>query len=99
MSQQASFPGGDVDALDAIGLPAPGTVRRGMLRFSQPALAEWAWPYTVVRGASDGPRLALISGVHPAEYPAIEANIRFTRALDPAQLRGKIGRASCRERV
>ena len=24
--------------------------------------------------------LALISGVHPAEYPAIEANIRVTRA-------------------
>lgn len=90
MSQQPSFPRDDADALDEIGLPAPGTVRRGMLRFSQPALADYAWPYAVVRGASDGPRLALISGVHPAEYPAIEANIRVTRALDPAQLRGTV---------
>jgi predicted deacylase len=90
MSQQPSFPRDDADALDEIGAPAPGTVRRGMLRFSQPALAEWTWPYTVIRGASDGPRLALISGVHPAEYPAIEANIRVARALDPAQLRGTV---------
>ena len=28
--------------------------------------------------------------MHPAEYPAIEANIRFTRALDPARLRGTV---------
>lgn len=28
--------------------------------------------------------------VHPAEYPAIEGNIRFTRHLDPAALRGTV---------
>jgi predicted deacylase len=53
-------------------------------------LADWSWPYTVVRGAEEGPQVALISGVHPAEYPAIEANIRFTRNLDPATLRGTL---------
>ena len=83
-----AFPRADADALDQIELPPPGTVRRGTLRFSHPTLADWVWPYTVVRGAVDGPRLALISGVHPAEYPAIEANIRSIRALDPAHLRG-----------
>jgi predicted deacylase len=51
---------------------------------------EWTWPYTVVRGAEDGPHVALISGVHPAEYPAIESNIRFTRTLDPSRLRGTV---------
>lgn len=71
-------------------MPAPGTVRRGQLRFSHPTLADWSWPYTIVRGATDGPQVALISGVHPAEYPAIEGNIRVTRALDPAQVRGTV---------
>lgn len=85
-----AFPRDDADALDRIELPAPGTVRRGDLRFSHPALAEWVWPYTVVRGREDGPHLALISGVHPAEYPAIEGNIRVTRSLDPARLRGTV---------
>ncbi|MDQ3227019.1 MAG: succinylglutamate desuccinylase/aspartoacylase family protein, partial [Chloroflexota bacterium] len=65
-------------------------VRRGNLRFSHPDLADWSWPYTVVRGASDGPQVALISGVHPAEYPALESNIRFTRSLDPARLSGTV---------
>ena len=90
MIQTPDFPRDDADALDRIEFPAPGTVRRGTLRFSHPALAEWAWPYTVVRGAVDGPHLALISGVHPAEYPAIEGNIRVTRSLDPAKLRGTV---------
>ena len=80
----------DGDALDAVELPPPGTARRGRLRFSHPALADWAWPYVAVNGATDGPRLALLAGVHPAEYPAIEASIRVTRDLDPARLRGSI---------
>jgi uncharacterized protein len=79
-----------VETLDEIGLPAPGTKQRGTLRFSHPLLNDWSWPYTVVRGATDGPRLALISGVHPTEYPAIEANIRTARHLDPAELRGTV---------
>ena len=90
MSQEPNFPRQDADALDAIAFPEPGTVRRGNLRFSRPDLMEWTWPYTVVRGAQDGLHVALISGVHPAEYPAIESNIRFTRNLDPAHLRGTV---------
>lgn len=90
MVDTPDFTRDDADALDRIEFPAPGAVRRGLLRFSHPALAEWSWPYTVVRGAVDGPHLALISGVHPAEYPAIEGNIRATRSLDPARLRGTV---------
>jgi len=90
MSESPKFPRDDADALDAIEFPEPGTVRRGTLRFSHPDLMEWTWPYTVVRGAADGPQVALISGVHPAEYPAIESNIRFTRNLDPSRLRGTV---------
>lgn len=80
----------ELDVIDAIELPAPGTRRRGHLRFSHPTLADWAWPYTVIRGDGDGPHLAVTSGVHPAEYPAIEANIRFARDLDPRALRGTV---------
>jgi predicted deacylase len=90
MSQEPNFPRQDADALDTIEFPQPGTVRRGTLRFSRPDLMEWSWPYTVVRGAQDGSHVALISGVHPAEYPAIESNIRFTRNLDPSRLRGTV---------
>ena len=78
------------DMIDTIELPPPGTVRRGQLRFSHPTLSDWAWPVTVVRGAADGPRLALISGVHPTEYPAIEANVRLARQFEPAMLRGTV---------
>jgi predicted deacylase len=90
MSQEPNYPRQDADALDTIVFPEPGTVRRGNLRFSHRDLMEWTWPYTVVRGAQDGPHVALISGVHPAEYPAIESNIRFTRNLDPSRLRGTV---------
>lgn len=90
MSQSQDFPRDDADALDTIEFPAPGTVRRGNLRFSHPDLADWSWPYTVVCGAEGGPHVALTSGVHPAEYPAIESNIRFTRDLDPSQLHGTL---------
>src|SRR5829696_1467643 len=90
MSQARNYPRQDADALDTIAFPEPGTVRRGDLRFSHPDLMEWTWPYTVIRGTEDGPHVALISGVHPAEYPAIESNIRFTRNLDPSRLRGTV---------
>src|SRR5215203_3028878 len=78
------------DAIDTIELPAAGTRRRGHLRFSAPLLDGWTWPYTVIRGAADGPLLVVTSGVHPGEYPAIESNIRFARNLDPRTLRGTV---------
>src|SRR5829696_4241990 len=98
MSQARNYPRQDADALDTIAFPEPGTVRRGDLRFSHPDLMEWTWPYTVIRGTEDGPHVALISGVHPAEYPAIESNIRFTRNLDPSRCRSSMCRRSCRVR-
>ena len=76
--------------IDGPSLPEPGTKRRGVLRFSHPALADWEWPIVVARGLADGPAVALLSGVHAGEYPPIAANIRFMRNLDPTQLRGTI---------
>lgn len=81
---------GLLHAVDRPPLPKPGEKRRGVLRFSHPALADWEWPFVVARGLTDGPAVALISGVHAGEYPPIAANIRFMRDLDATQLRGTI---------
>jgi len=79
-----------IEMIDTIELPPAGTKQRIQLRFSHPMLAEWSWPATLIRGAHDGPRIAIISGVHPTEYPAIEANIRLARHIGPASLHGAI---------
>ena len=81
---------GLLHAIDRPSLPEPGEKRRGVLRFSHPALADWEWPFVIARGLTDGPAVALLSGVHAGEYPPIAANIRFMRDLDATQLRGTI---------
>ncbi len=85
-----SQPGDLLQVVDQPPLPTPGEKRRGVLRFSHPILAGWEWPFVVARGQTDGPSLALLSGVHAGEYPPIAANRRFMRDLDPARLRGTI---------
>jgi predicted deacylase len=70
--------------------PARGTTQRRLLRFDSDLLAEYAWPYFAINGAHDGPTISLIAGIHGAEYPPIDAVMRFCRALDPTQLRGKV---------
>lgn len=79
-----------ISAIDRPTLPPLGQKERGVLRFSHPSLSGWEWPYVAARGLSDGPNVALISGVHAGEYPAIVANIQFMKELDPAKLRGSI---------
>jgi predicted deacylase len=79
-----------IEMLDEVTIPEPGTKIRGMLRFSHSMLEGWSWPIVIVRGAQDGPRLTITSGVHPTEYPAIEGNIRTASALDPATLKGTV---------
>jgi predicted deacylase len=69
--------------------PAPGQRAHGFVRIPgiEPA---WEMPAWVVRGAEDGPTLAVTAGVHAAEYPPIAAATRFARGLDPASLRGAV---------
>ena len=47
-------------------------------------------PVTVVHGASDGPVLALIAGIHGYEYPPITALQAMRTQIDPAALSGTI---------
>lgn len=79
---------GDSGVLDEV-RPARGERARGMLRVPgiEPA---WEMPGWVIRGQEDGPVLVVTAGIHAAEYPPIEAAVRFARALDPAVLRGTV---------
>lgn len=70
--------------------PAPGHSDRRLLAFDSPTLAGYEWPYFAISGAADGPTLCLIAGIHGAEYPPIDAVMRFCRSLDPARLRGRV---------
>jgi predicted deacylase len=47
-------------------------------------------PVTVIRGAEEGPTLALIAGVHGYEYPPILALYRLKDIVDPQKLAGTL---------
>jgi predicted deacylase len=47
-------------------------------------------PVSLVRGAKDGPVLALIAGTHGYEYPGITALQRLRQSIDPQALRGTL---------
>jgi predicted deacylase len=47
-------------------------------------------PVSLVRGANDGPVLALIAGTHGYEYPGISALQRLRQSIDPRSLRGTL---------
>jgi hypothetical protein len=47
-------------------------------------------PVSLVRGAADGPVLALVAGTHGYEYPGIIALQRLRQSLDPRVLRGTL---------
>ncbi|MGH2389308.1 MAG: succinylglutamate desuccinylase/aspartoacylase family protein, partial [Chloroflexota bacterium] len=70
--------------------PAPGDRRKGLLTFDHPLLKDDRWSYVTISGAHDGPTLCLTAGIHGAEYPAIDAVLRFARELDPARLHGRL---------
>ncbi|HVA88953.1 MAG TPA: M14 family metallopeptidase, partial [Chloroflexota bacterium] len=74
----------------AVTFPAPSHRRQGLLTFDHPLLADDRWPYTTISGAHDGPTLCITAGIHGAEYPPIDAVMRFARDLDPARLHGRV---------
>jgi len=47
-------------------------------------------PVSLVRGAGDGPVLALVAGTHGYEYPGITALQRLRQSIDPGALRGTL---------
>jgi hypothetical protein len=67
---------------------APGQVARGFLTTDVGRGVTVRMPVVVINGTADGPVFAVTAGVHGAEYPGIEAAIRLSRTLNPAEVRG-----------
>jgi hypothetical protein len=65
-------------------------IERSVVTSDNPTLAGLQWPAFEARGARDGPRLLLMSGIHGCEYSAIAAVRTFMRGLDTARLSGSI---------
>ena len=65
-------------------------IERRVLRFDSAQLAGLELPCFVATGAQDGPRLALLAGIHGGEYSSIAAVMRFMGELDTRELRGTI---------
>jgi len=67
-----------------------GEKQRGWLPVSDIGAMSINMPFTVINGIEDGPRLAVMAGIHGSEYTGIEASIRLARDLDTAKIRGSV---------
>lgn len=68
----------------------PGQTVSGFLEVPAREGVGTSIPVTVVRGAKEGKRLALVAGVHGFEYPPILALYRLKTMIDPKELAGTI---------
>lgn len=72
-------------------IAAPGSVASGALEVAPHGGDHGtSIPFTIVHGASAGPVLALVAGVHGMEYVPIVALQRMRTTIDPASLRGTV---------
>jgi predicted deacylase len=68
----------------------PGQTARGFVTTEVGRGITVRMPVVVINGKADGPVFVVTAGVHGAEYPGIEAAIRLSRALNPAEIRGAV---------
>lgn len=52
-------------------------------------------PVATIEGASDGPTMLVVAGVHGSEYVGLEAVRRLHRTVDPAELSGRLITVPC----
>ena len=70
---------------------APGAVASGTLTVPPRAGdGGTSIPFTIIHGASAGPVLVLVAGVHGMEYAPVIALQRLRTAIDPQRLRGAV---------
>jgi predicted deacylase len=70
---------------------APGTRASGALQIAARAGDSGTTvPFTIVRGKSAGPVLALVAGTHGAEYVPIVALQKLRESIDPTKIRGTV---------
>jgi predicted deacylase len=65
-------------------------IERRTIRFDTQALGEQELPCFEAVGASEGPHLCLLAGIHGGEYSSIAAVVRFMNELDTEALSGRI---------
>lgn len=68
----------------------PGSIQRHLVTLPGDALANEQRAVTTVTGAAPGPVVFVGAGVHGGEYPAVEAVIRLSSMIHPAELRGTL---------
>jgi len=71
-------------------LAAPGETARGFLVQEAGRGVTIRVPVVLINGAAGGPVFAVTAGVHGAEYPGIEAALRLTRTIRPAEVKGAV---------
>jgi predicted deacylase len=75
---------------------APGTTRSGVIPIpAAPGDGGTAIPISVIHGAQPGPMVAIVAGVHGAEYPPILALQELRRRLKASELRGSVILVHC----
>jgi uncharacterized protein len=67
----------------------PGEKRYGVNEFAVTG-QPYKLPMWLVNGRTEGPTLVVTGGVHAAEYASIAAALDLGRAVDPANLRGRL---------
>lgn len=65
-------------------------IERRVITFEHELLAGLEHPAFEARGATDGPHLALLGGIHGCEYSSIAAVVRVMTELDTSELAGTI---------
>ena len=76
---------------EAVTAAAPGSRADRLISYAHRADgSEESFPLIVIRGAADGPTVALTAGVHGDEYEGPAALWKLAEAIDPARLRGTL---------
>jgi len=68
----------------------PGETASGFLEVAGGNFPDTKIPISIINGSQPGPVLALTAGVHPYEYPPIEALLRVKAQLNPKKLKGTL---------
>lgn len=68
----------------------PGSKISSALSVGNRAASRVDVPFTIIRGARDGPTLCVTAGVHGTEYAGIEGAIRVASKVKPGDLRGTV---------
>jgi uncharacterized protein len=68
----------------------PGTKSFHSLPVGQTPAGDFSLPLTAIRGASPGPTVSIIAGIHACEYIGPVTCLRLAEELDPQELSGTV---------